>query len=218
MLLNEIKCLVTKEIIIEWRQKYAINGVLLYVLSTIFVCYLAFKNVDAITWNTLFWIIMLFASVNAVAKSFIQKSKGEWLYYYTITDPRSIIISKMVYNTLVMLLISAICIVFYSVIMGNPVKSMTLFLVSLFLGSIGFSTSFTMVSAIASKASNSTTLMAILSFPVIVPMLIMLIRLSNNALSGIEGSKNYDEIVALLSITSIVIAVSYILFPYVWKD
>ena len=76
-LFNEVKHLIAKEINLEWKQKYAFNGLLLYVISTVFVCYLSFKQIiDVPTWNALFWIIMLFASVNAIAKSFIQESKG----------------------------------------------------------------------------------------------------------------------------------------------
>ena len=79
-LVSEIKSLVEKEIRMEWRQKYAFNGVLLYVISSVYVCYMSFKfregQMNVVTWNTLFWIIMLFASMNAVAKSFMLESNG----------------------------------------------------------------------------------------------------------------------------------------------
>ena len=106
-LFSQVKFLVRKEIVLEWRSKYAFNGILLYVVSTIFVCYLSFKKVDPITWNALFWIIMLFASVNAIAKSFLQENKGRQLYYYSITSAKAVIISKIIYNVLLMLLLSA---------------------------------------------------------------------------------------------------------------
>ena len=81
-----------KEVKLEWRSKYAFNGVLLYIVSTVFICYISFSlstgfkydKAYPIVWNVLFWIIMLFASVNAIAKSFMQESRGRLLYYYTI--------------------------------------------------------------------------------------------------------------------------------------
>jgi len=80
MLLNQIKQLIAKEMLLEWRQKYAFNGSILYVVSTVFVCYLSFKNIiDPPVWNALFWIIMLFVSVNAIAKSFIQENSARQL-------------------------------------------------------------------------------------------------------------------------------------------
>lgn len=218
LIIKEIRHLIFKEVVLELRQKYVLNGILLYVISTIFVCYLAFKHVDATTWIAVFWIIILFASVNAIAKSFIQDSKGKSLYYYTLADPKSVILAKMIYNILLMLILSFICIVFYCVVMGNPVKDFLTYAIAILLGSIGFSTSFTMISAIASKTSNNISLMTILSFPIIIPILIMLIRLSNRAITGIGIPNNYDEIIVLIAINIIIVTVSFILFPYLWRE
>ena len=84
-LVNQTWDLFKKEIMLEWRSKYAFNGVLLYVVSTVFICYISFNLNPGfkaakgypIVWNVLFWIIMLFASVNAIAKSFMQESKSQ---------------------------------------------------------------------------------------------------------------------------------------------
>ena len=60
--------------------------------------------------------------------------------------------------------------------------------------------------------------MAVLGFPVIIPLLIVLIKLSKNAMDGLDRSVSYDEIIVLLAINAIVIAVSLLLFPYIWRD
>ena len=217
-ILSEVRYLVKKEIMLEWRSKYAFNGILLYVVSTVFVCYLAFKTTQPIVWNVLFWIIMLFAAVNAVAKSFIQESKGRILYYYTISSPQAIIIAKTIYNIFLLLLITFIAFIIYKLVFANELGDPLLYLVSIFLGSLSFSTVFTMTSAIASKAGNSGTLMAVLSFPVIIPLLMLLIKLSKNAMDGLDRSVSYDEIGVLVLINIIVLSVSLLLFPYLWRD
>ena len=89
-LFQQVKTLVYKDVLLEWRSKYAINGILLYVVSTVFVCYQAFTAVDSIVWNALFWIIMLFASINAISRSFVQESTNRQLYYYSIVDAKAI--------------------------------------------------------------------------------------------------------------------------------
>src|SRR2546425_12374837 len=105
--MNEIQNLIAKELKLEWKQKYAFNGLVLYVVSTIFVCYLSFKQIiDPPTWNALFWIIMLFAAVNAIAKSFLTESRGRQLYFYSIASAQSVILSKVIYNMALMLSIS----------------------------------------------------------------------------------------------------------------
>ena len=218
-LFNQIKFLIRKEIMLEWRSKYALNGILLYVVSTVFVCYLAFRQITtAQTWNALFWIIMLFASVNAITKSFIQESRARQLYYYTIASPKAIIISKIIYNIFLMILLSLIALGFYSLVFNNPMGDPMFYLLSVFLGSISFAAVFTMISGIASKASNGGGLMAILSFPLIIPLLVVLIKFSKNAMDGLDRTVSYDEIGVILAINVIVITTSLLLFPYRWRD
>jgi len=215
-----------KEVLLEWRSKYAFNGVLLYVVSTVFVCYISFhltpgfigSNGYPIVWNVLFWIIMLFASVNAIAKSFMQESKSRLLYYYTIASPQAIILSKTLYNILLMALLSILALLVYMLFFTNTVGDPLFYFISVLLGSISFSTIFTMISAIASKAGNNGTLMAILSFPVVIPVILVLIHLSKNAMDGIDRAANYGNIGVLCAINVIVVATSLLLFPYLWRD
>lgn len=225
-LINQTWYLFKKEILLEWRSKYAFNGVLLYVVSTVFVCYISFNLNPGFTgskgyplvWNVLFWIIMLFASVNAIAKSFMQESKSRLLYYYSIAGPHAIILSKTIYNILLMSLLSVLALLVYKVFFTNSLGDPFFYFLTVLLGSISFSTVFTMISAIASKAGNNGTLMAILSFPVIIPVILLLIRLSKNAMDGLDRSLAYSNIGVLCAINVIVIATSLILFPYLWRD
>jgi heme exporter protein B len=175
-------------------------------------------NLSIPTWNALFWIILLFSSVNAVAKSFVQEQQGRQLYYYMIASPESIILSKILYNTGLNLILALLGYGVFSVILGNPVQDQGLFLLNLVLGAMGFSASLTMVSGIASKAGNNSTLMAILSFPVIIPILLMAIRISKNALDGLDWSVSADKLLSLLAINVLVAATSYLLFPYLWRS
>jgi len=216
--LQQVKTLVYKDIILEWRSKYAINGILLYVVSTVFVCYQAFQSVDTFVWNALFWIIMLFASVNAISRSFVQESQSRQLYYYTLISPQAIILSKIIYNTLIMILLSLIAYTAYSITFSNPVGDPILYTTAVILGSMSFSSVFTMVSGISAKAGNNSTLMAILSFPVIIPLLIVLISLSQNALTGAPRVDSTNDILVLLAINVITITISLLLFPYLWRD
>ena len=216
--IKETATLIRKEFLMEWRSKYALNGILIYVFATVFICYLSFKKIDPITWNALFWIILLFTSINAIAKSFMQENRSRYLYYYTIVNPAALILSKIIYNLILMSLIAFICLFFYTVVFNNPIQEFAYYLLAVALGGLSFSSMFTMVSAIASKANNNSTLMAILSFPVIVPLLMLLIKLAKNAMDGIDRASSANEIGVLLLINIIVFAVSLLLFPYIWRD
>ncbi len=217
-LLQQVKSLVAKDLSLEWRSKYAINSILLYVVSTVFVCYQAFKSVDTFVWNALFWIILLFASINAISRSFTQESPLRQLYYYSLASPKAIILSKIIYNVFLMVFLSAIAYVTYSVIFKNPVGDGLLYFIAVLLGSVSFATVFTMISGISSKTNNNSTIMAILSFPVVIPLLIVLIKLSHNSLIGANRADSYGDITVLLAINVITVTISLLLFPYLWRD
>lgn len=210
--------LLRKEFVIEFRQRYAISGIVLYVFSMVFVVYIASIKVQPQVWNILFWLIVLFASINAVVKSFVQESGTRQLYYYQLVDPNILILSKIVYNTLLLLVLSSLSYGVYSMVAGNPVKDLGLFALIILLASLGFGVAFTFIASIAAKANNSATLMAILSFPVILPILLTLVRLSAISLRLIQDTAYKRDIINLLSIDAILLALTFLLFPFIWRD
>ncbi|MBW6497758.1 MAG: heme exporter protein CcmB [Bacteroidales bacterium] len=218
-MLSEIGHMIRKEITLEWREKFAFNGVLLYLVSTVFVCYLSFARlIDVPTWNSLFWIIMLFAAINAVLKSFLQERDGRLLYYYTLLRPQSIINAKIVYNAVLMAALGMAGLLVFVSFMGNPVQNMPLFMLNMLLGVAGFSSVLSMVSAIASKARNNFTLMAVLSFPLVLPLLLVLIRVSAAAIGGAGLMEEIPNLFVIVLLTGITLVLSNILFPYIWKE
>ncbi|WP_324679598.1 heme exporter protein CcmB [Hymenobacter sp. GOD-10R] len=211
-----------KDFRLEWRQRAALNGMLLYVGSTVFVCYLSFAlrggELPVPAWNALFWIILLFTAVNAAAKGFLQESRGRLLYYYTLVRPQAVILAKIGYNALLLLGLSLVGLAVYAVVLGNPVQNLGLFVANVMLGALGFATTLTLVSGIAAKASNSSTLMAVLGFPLMIPMLLLLIKVSKNALDGLEFEASKGSLLTLVALNLIVTAVSYLLFPFLWRS
>lgn len=216
--MKQIIALLKKDLLTEWRQRYALNGILLHVVASCFVVFLSVRVLAAPSWNAIYWIILLFTSVSAVAKSFIGESKGRQLYFYGIVSGQQIILSRMIYNTILMLVISFLSLVAYSIFMGNPVEHIGLYTAVILLGSAGFSATFTMLSSIAAKAGNSNLLMPVLSFPVIIPILLVAIKASKKAMDGLEPSLVYPDLLVLFAINLIVMVLAYILFPYLWKD
>jgi heme exporter protein B len=222
MMMREILILLSKELRLEWYRKYAFNGILLYIIATVFVAYLSFNlkksQLSPLTWNALFWIILLFTAISAIAKSFVQESESRHYYYYQLVRPESVIVSKILHNSLLMSVMSAIGLPIYIVLLGNPVQDMPFFLLNVVLGSISFASALTLVSAIAAKAQSSGTLMAVLGFPIMLPMIMLLIKVSKNAIDGLARSQSQNELLMLGAINLIVLAVSFLLFPFLWKS
>ena len=214
--------LIRKEFILELRRKSVIAGLGLYLFSLIFICYLTFNlkqnTISPYTWSALFWLTILFSVVNSVAKSFIGEKKGIFIYLYTVASPQDIIVSKIVYNILLCWVITLAGYGLFSVFIFNPVQDQLIFFSVLFLTAVGFSTSLSLISGIAAKANNSNVLMAVLSFPVVISILLMAVRATKNALDGIDRAASTDELLNLVAINCIAGALGYILFPYIWRS
>ena len=210
--------------LIELRLKYALSGLLLYVLSTVFVIYFSLVyqselgNLTTTMWAILFWVVILFATVNAAGRSFYQDSRGKMLYYYTLLSPQAFILGKILYNCSISIILSLLSLGVFSLIIGSPIENLGLFILSVLLGAIGYSSLFTLVSSIAAKAGNSSTLGVILGFPLVIPLIIYIVKLSQEALKEEIGQYFFQNLIILIAFIILLIVLSLILFPYIWRE
>ena len=215
--LRHIFTLFKKDLLLEIRQQYSFYGVLLYIAATIFVLYMALESPESNVWNGLFWVIQLFISINAVAKSFLQESRGRMLYFYSIAGPRDFVLAKLLFNSLLMLLMSILSLALFSLFLGNPIEKAGVFIGLVLLGGWSLSLVFTFLAAIAAKAQQNAAIMAILGFPIIIPQLLLLMRLSNAAFSETMAVP-VTTVLLLIALDLMVILLAVILFPFLWKD
>lgn len=169
-------------------------------------------------WNGLFWMIQLFICVNAVAKSFLQEHKGRMLYFYTITGAGHFILAKLLFNMGLMLLMSICSVLLFQLLLGNPIENPLTFIGLACLGGTSLSLVFSFLAAIAARAQQNAALMAILGFPLIIPQILLLMKISNIAFGDVLQSGLSFLIGLLVLLDLMVIALSYILFPFLWKD
>jgi heme exporter protein B len=216
--LDNIYKLVLKEIRLEWRQKTALGTIFIYVLGTSFLIYLIFQgNINIPTWIALYWIIALFTTVNAVSKSFVKDANEQFYYLRSLASPLEIIFSKIIYNAL---LITVLALVIYAVMIlffNENVEDKVLFLLTIILGSVGFSNLFTLLSAITARTQNFV-LLAILGFPIILPLLLLIVKMSELSNFAIQQKDIYLTLGAIGLLDVITLILSVVLFPYIWRD
>jgi heme exporter protein B len=215
--IKQIWTLLKKDVLLEVRQQYSFYGILLYIGATIFVLFLSLDEPENRVWNGLFWVIQLFVCMNAVAKSFLQETRGRMLYFQSITSPVNFIIAKLLFNSLLMLVMSALSLLLFSLFLGNPAAQLLSFVFLVLFGGWSLSLVFSFLAAIAAKANQNAAIMAILGFPIIIPQLIMLIKISSTAFSATAAIPM--NVVGMLFIMDVlVILLAVILFPFLWKD
>lgn len=220
----EIWLLLLKDLRLEWRQRSALGGLLLYVGGTVYVSYLSFSlsggPPPAPAWNALFWVIQLFAALGAAGRGLAQESAGLRLYYYTVARPEAVILAKIIYSALLLLALGLPAVLLYAVLLGDPVQDWPLYLISIVLGAVSLASSLTLVAGIAARAEQAGggTLLAVLGLPVLVPVLLLLVKVSKNALDGLPWNASQSAVITLVALNFIVGAVSYLLFPFLWRS
>lgn len=215
--MKQILTLFKKDLLLEIRQQYAFYGVLLYIGATIFVLYMAIENPDQRTWIGLFWIIQLFISINAVAKSFLQESRSRMLYYHCIASPQNFVLAKLLFNSVLMLVMSFLSMIVFSLFLSYPVQRTAAFIGIVFLGGWSLSLVFTFLAAIAAKAQQNAAIMAILGFPIIIPQLLLLMKVSSAVFTN-STPMPVISVLLLFAFDVMVILLAIILFPFLWKD
>jgi len=210
--------LVRKDLLIEWRQKHTLFGVLLYVGATVFVVYMMSGQPEARIWNALFWLTQLFVAVNSVAKSFLQEHPNRFRYYFTLVKPTTFLLAKMIYSVTLMLVMSLVSLLLFSILLGMPLVQVGLFVVISTVGSISLSVVFTFLSAIAARAQQNSALMAILGFPLVTPVLMMLSNLAMKAISPVYQPGWWTLALILLMLDLLVVVLGVILFPFLWQE
>ena len=210
--------LLKKDLLIEWRQKHTFFGVLLYVGSTVFVIFMMSGQPESRIWNTLFWLTQLFVAVNSVAKSFLQEHADRFRYYYTLVHPAAFMLAKMLYSILLMIVMSLVSLGLFTLLLGFPVQQAGLFVVVTLTGSISLSVVFTFLSAIAARAQQNSALMAILGFPLVTPILMILGKLSVKALEPVYMAGWGSLALVLVALDILVVLLGVVLFPFLWQE
>jgi len=178
---------------------------------------MAIDEPESKVWNGLFWVIQLFICINAVAKSFLQESKARMLYFYSIASPVNFVLSKLLFNSLLMLIMTLLSLLLFTLFLGNPMAKAGAFIGLVLLGGWSLSLVFTFLAAIAARAQQNAAIMAVLGFPIIIPQLTLLMKLSNAAFNPVLTIQT-SNILLLVALDFMIILLSVILFPFLWKD
>jgi heme exporter protein B len=216
-LTTAIKHIFIKEFAIELRQKFAVSGIFLFAATMIFLVYKIFNEINTREWTVLLWIVVLFAGLNAIVKSFAQERKETYLYYYTLFDPTDLMFAKVLYNLFLLSLLFGSILFFFTVFAGYPVKNNVLFYSGAAAGLAGLSIIFTFISLISSSDNGNATLMAILALPLSLPTILLLLKITTVSTGLITDTAVWQDFILLIGIDAILLGAVLLLFPVLWR-
>ena len=216
--MSQILAYIRKDVLLELRRGYALGGLAVFVLSIVFIIYMSFGEITGRLWITLYWIAFLFISVHTVLKGFALEHANRYYYYYSLLSPERIFFAKCLYNAGMLMVLGLLMYLVLGLVARDPIGDHGIFILAVLCGAIGISLCFTFVSAIAVKSDQSATLMTVLSFPLIIPILLHLIRLSRASLVDSMITDIKPSLLTLGAIDLLVAGLGLLLFPYLWKS
>jgi heme exporter protein B len=219
---REVQVLLKKEWRSQFRQKDHFAALVIYLLSTVFICYLSFEKInDAQTWGALLWISGLFTAFNAMHKALDSAHQPQILHLYTLAKPGAVILSKCIYHAVQIALLNVFSLLLFLLFFGDAVLlklDWSQLIIGLTLGSTGLGITLTFVASLAQRTGNGIGLMAILGFPLIVPLLVTIVKFTRLAIEGVTWATNAYQLLLLIVLNVLAVVLSYLLFPYLWRE
>ncbi len=206
----------------ELRTRYAINALAMFILVTISVILFSIgqEKVSEHLTGGLFWVVIFFSAMSGLSRTFVsEEERGTTLTLQLIAAPSTVYFGKLIFNlVLVFIMNIAILFLYYILFESFLILNFSLFILSLFFGSIGIAISSTLIAAIISKANTKGTLYPVLSFPILLPLILTLMELTKFAMDGDLISDATAELAVLVCYDVIMATAGYMLFDFIWKD
>ena len=217
-MIQRIATLIRLELKLEFRQRASMAGVLLFSIGTVYLFSLAFGHLEPRLWTALFWIVLLFGATNGLSNAFRRELTYRHAYYHQLAPPLAIYLSKVVFNTIFLLIIGMLVWLLLILFFGNPVVDNLLFFSTLLLACSGLSLLLTFLALLAGRVPNGAGMVAILAFPTVIPLLLTVVKLGAVSTRVIAQTSTSKDLLVLVGIDLLAIGLALILVPMLWKE
>ena len=220
--LASTRAVLNKEIRTELRSKQGIASLLLFVLSSTFLFWLAVQQTqisdDVIA--SLLWMIILFAAALGLGRSFQSEEEGGTVLLLRMNVRNSSVYAgKLVFNFLLLLVVGILTTLVVAFLLSTSIHSPAMLAVTVLLGTLALAGATTILSALNARASGNTLLLPILLFPILAPLLISAVTITQASMqSTANWSMIMESVMVLIGYAGVAITGSVLLFDSVWTD
>ncbi len=206
----------------ELRTRYAVNSLAMFIIVALSVILFSIGN-EKVPQNLtggLLWVVIFFSAMSGLSRAFVsEEERGTSLILHLIAAPTTIFNGKLLFNLILVFLMNVVITILYSALFEEfVIRNTLLFIATFFLSNIGLAIASTIIAAIISKAGGKGTLYPVLSFPILLPLILISVMLTSYSMIGTSFDNAKVELAVLVSYDVIMLASSYLLFDFVWKD
>ncbi len=215
--------LIRKDVRSELRTRYALNALLMFVVTAVSTIVFALRS-DQPTSSVLsglYWVVVFFTAMSGLSRTFVsEEERGTTMTLQLVATPSTVYFAKLLFNTALTFSLTIAVTVLYMTVFSNAfvIKTMSIFIITVVLGSLGFASASTIIAAIVAKANTRGTLYPVLSFPILIVLLMTVMEATTKSLDGEELSSALGDFQILFGYILAMTGGSYLLFDYVWKD
>lgn len=212
--------IIRKDLRVELRTRFAINMVLAFVAASLLLVLFTLRadQLEPLPKSGLVWIVILFAALSALSRSFIAETDKKTFDLLRIhAKGTSVYSGKLFYNFLFTLFINTTTFIAYIFLVDLNILSWSAFLVILIIGTAGLSGVATMTAAVVSQADRKGAVFSVLSIPLFMPLVLLLTDISNTAFINGEAD-SLNSITALIGFAGVTITAGILLFDYIWEE
>ena len=206
----------------ELRTRYAINSLVMFIIVALSVILFSIGN-EKVPQNLtagLLWVVIFFSAMSGLSRAFVsEEERGTSLILHLIAAPTTIFSGKLLFNLILVFLMNIIITILYSVLFEEfIIRNFLLFFLTFILSNIGLAIASTIIAAIISKAGAKGTLYPVLSFPILLPLILISVMLTSYSMVGTSFADAVIELAVLACYDVIMLTISYMLFDFIWKD
>ena len=205
----------------ELRTQVALNTLGLFAVTTLVVASVSLgplgvsKSQGSALLPVLLWLILLFSVAAGLPRAFVQEEESQTATALRLSaTPSALFCGKLLYSLTLVAALEALITPIYVTIMNLEVKDPALLVGALAAGGYGLAAGSTLVAAIIAQARSKGTLFSVLSFPILLPLLILVIELTRNAVLGDPAGLALGQLLLYDASVSIF---GLMLFPVVWN-
>jgi heme exporter protein B len=219
--LNRSAAVLRKDLRIEFRTRYAYSALVMFAVTTLVtvsfsVGSFALENDLA---AALLWIILFFSAMAGLSRTFVHEEEtGTATALKLAAEPEPVFLGKLLFNVVLLFSLAILVIPLFLVMLNLSVAMLPGFAAVMMLGCMGLAGASTILAAIVSKAGAKGSLLTVLAFPVLLPLLIGAINGTRTTMSGAAPGLLRPDLNLLFFYNGVAIVASLLLFEYVWNE
>lgn len=211
-----------KDLASEIRTRYAVNALLMFIVVAISVILFAIgqEKITPFLSGGLFWVVIFFSAMSGLSRAFVsEEERGTVLTLQLLASPVTVFSGKLLFNIILVFAMNIVIALLYSILFESfAIVNYELFIVAFLLGNIGMAAASTIIAAIIAKAGSKGTLYPVLSFPILLPLVLILVEVTKFSMENVTIEEAFVELAVLFCYDVVMFSASFMLFDFIWKD